>query len=89
MGASDHDVQKVFAALKNDKYKWRTIRGVSKEAGVTEDLVRQVLKEKEAEIVQSSVPSTKGEDLFASRETFESRSSFGERMLGAFKGRRR
>lgn len=83
------NVDRVLAALGNDKFKWRTVRGIAKEAEMREDEVRLVLKLKEDEVVQSSIPSTKGEDLFTLRETFASNSSIGTQLLGAFKGRAR
>ncbi|NVJ96699.1 MAG: hypothetical protein HWE25_01025 [Alphaproteobacteria bacterium] len=83
------NIDRVLAALGNDKFKWRTVRGLAKEAEVAEDEVRHVLKLKEDAVVQSSVPSTKGEDLFTLRETFASNNSIGSQLLGAFKGRAR
>lgn len=82
-------IEQVMKSLADDRYKWRTVRGVAKQVNAPEDMVRHVLKVKEADIVQSSVPSTKGEDLFTLRETFSANTSLGSRFLGALKGRAR
>ena len=89
MEPSDDDIQKVILALKNNQYKWRTVRGIARDSGLATDLVNLALKAKEDAIVQSSVPSTKGEDLFTLRETFSANTSIGSQFIGAFKGRAR
>ncbi len=89
MELSEDDIQKVILALENDQYKWRTVRGIARDSGLEKDLVHHVLKAKENAIVQSSVPSTKGEDLFTLRETFSANTSISAQLIGAFKGRAR
>ncbi|WP_417461336.1 hypothetical protein [Kordiimonas sp.] len=86
---SDELIEQVMGSLADDRYKWRTIRGVAKQVDAPEDMVRHIFKLKEEDIVQSSVPSTKGEDLFTLRETFSANTSLGSRFLGALKGRAR
>lgn len=88
-GLSEDDVQKVLKALADQRFKWRTVNGLAKDSGLDVSEVRQILKAKEELIVQSSVPSTKGEDLFTLRELYSTKESLGSQLLGAFKGRAR
>ena len=79
--------QKVFEALEDDRYEWRTPKGIAKQAGVSEEEVLSVLDNSSDNIVQSSVPSTNGAPLFTTRRHFQAKSSAFDKILGAFKGR--
>jgi len=84
---SDEDIEKVMNSLRNKRFKWRTVNGVAREAQVDPELVRHVIKTHDAEIVQSSVPSRKGEDLFTTRHNLGTSANTISRLVGAFKGR--
>jgi hypothetical protein len=79
--------EKVFEALEDEKYEWRTLQGIAKHAGVSEEKVLSILYNNTDRIVQSSVPSTKGAPLFTTKHHFHAKSSALDKMLGAFKGR--
>lgn len=84
----DPDVlKKVIAALENPKYKWRTIGGVAKEAGVGADIVLSVVTSAADTVVRSRVPSQAGHALFTTRARFRQSASVAERLHGAFTNR--
>lgn len=85
--SNDTIKQKVFEALEDDRYEWRTPKGIAKQAGISEEEVLLVLDDDTASIVQSSVPSTKGTPLFTTKRHFQVKSSAFDKILGAFKGR--
>ena len=78
---------KVFEALEDDKYEWRTPNGIAKQVGISAEEVMSVLVSNADSIVQSSVPSVKGAPLFTTKHHFHLKSSALDKMLGAFKGR--
>lgn len=81
------DVEEVFKALADTKYKWRTPRGVAEQLNIPEEEVLRVIMNDMEKIVQSSVPSTDGSPLFTTREHFLKTSSTFDKIIGAFKGR--
>ena len=79
--------QKVFPALEDDIYEWRTPKGIAIQAGISQEEVLLVLDYSTDSIVQSSVPSTDGAPLFTTRRHFRAKSSAFGKIFGAFKGR--
>jgi hypothetical protein len=65
----------VLKALNNPKYKWRTIRGIAKETNLDTATVLNVFEQSDSEIVRSSRPSKRGDELFATREHFTDQAS--------------
>jgi len=86
---SENLTSKVIQALENHEYKWRTVKGISKEIGESEKDVLLVIKQNMDVIVKSSVPSKDGEDLYTTRKHFNKSSSTMDKIIGAFKGRLR
>lgn len=83
----DVDVlEKVIAALENPKYKWRTIDGISREAGVAPDKVVDALKASDI-VARSSVASKSGDALFTTRARFRQSASVAQKLRGAFTNR--
>lgn len=80
-------LQAIRSALENPQFKWRTIPGVAKEAGVEPDLVRRALAAMSDSVVRSEVPSADGSDLFTTRDHFSEFASLSEKLLGAVKNR--
>ncbi len=87
MSISEKKIKAVMKALENEKFKWRTIDGVSKETGLSTDQVIDVLGGASDKIVRSSIQSPEGKALFTTRENFRKKSSAVERILGAIKNR--
>lgn len=79
--------QLILDALSDSRYKWRTPQGIAKQVGIPEQEVLQVIADHSDSIVQSSVSSTEGAQLFTTREHFHQTSSAIEKIVGAFKGR--
>jgi hypothetical protein len=73
---------KVFAALADSHYKFRTIRGISKATGLSEDAIVTVISQESKKVVVSSRKSTTGESLFTSRDRYEKSASFGDKIFG-------
>jgi len=81
------DVQKVLEALEDAKYRWRTVKGIAAATGLTEAAVLEVINAKRDAIIQSTIPSTTGEDLYTTRKHYLKKSGPVARMLGFFRGR--
>ncbi len=73
---------KVFAALADSDYKFRTIRGISKTTGLSEDAIVTVISQESKKVVVSSRKSTTGESLFTSRDRYEKSASLGDKIFG-------
>lgn len=80
-------IQKIFEALEDDRYEWRTSKGIAKQTGISEEEVLLVLDNSTDSIVQSSVPSIKGAPLYTTKRHFQAKSSAFDKIQGAFKGR--
>ncbi len=78
---------KIIMALNDEKYKWRTPKGIAKQVGCREKDVLSVIFDKQDMIVKSSVPSTNGEPLFSTRVNYYKHRSFIDGILGGLKGR--
>lgn len=60
----DPDEVKVFMALGGPEYTWRTISGISRQTGLSEDRVAQILAKYNLTLTrQSEVPSVSGSAL--------------------------
>ncbi len=84
---STEAVQSVLDALTSPDFKWRTVEGVAHETGLTQEIVHQAISEASDKIVRSSVPSSDGRELYATREHFREFASLSEKLLGAIKNR--
>ena len=61
---TDPDERKVFEALEDPQWDFRTVEGMVRTTGLSEEAVQNVI-EKFSELVrQSKVPDRKGRDLF-------------------------
>lgn len=76
----DDDQQNLWPRIKeafeSPKFKWRTIKGISEETGISVGLIEAIIVEKEDEIIQSRIPSIDGRDLFTTREHYKESNSF-------------
>jgi len=70
----------VVKALENDKYVWRTIRGVAKELNTTEEEIKKLIQEHISEVIKSSIPAETGEDLFTTRKHYRQKATFIDRV---------
>jgi hypothetical protein len=87
MEISEEQIQLILKALENPKFKWRTIDGISSEAGLSPEQVREAISAMSDKIVKSSIPSEDGRALFTSRKQFREKASAFEKIMGAIKNR--
>ncbi len=73
----------ILIALENHKYKWRTIEGISKETGLEPKTIKNELQNHDELIIQSSIQSINGEDLYTSRAHYRKKSSVIERITSS------
>jgi len=81
------DEEKLKRAFINPKYTWRTIRGISKETGLSNEVIQSYVASHGGVIVKSSSRNARGEQLFASREVYRSKASPFRRISAALKNR--
>lgn len=63
--------RKIFEALEDSQWQWRTLAALSGASGLPPEQVRQVVESKYPWLVRKSlVPSQKGEDLYTLQSSF-------------------
>jgi hypothetical protein len=79
-------IDKVVAALENNKYAWRTINGLIRETNFDFNEVFSVLKKLEAdgELVQARNPDEDGHDLFTTRNYYNRSRSFIDKIRASW-----
>lgn len=60
----------IKSSLENNRYKWRTTRGVVKETGLSFEEVEKAFRWHSDQVIKSSIPSDSGEDLFTTRQHY-------------------
>jgi len=65
----------VVKALENDKYKWRTVRGVAKQLDASQQEIMSLMTQHLDEVIKSAVPAETGEDLFTTRRHYRRKAS--------------
>ena len=65
--------QRVIKALENPKYEWRTLSGVSEETQLPLKEVQDILRKLGRQVIQSSIPDTRGHSLYTTREYYQRR----------------
>lgn len=79
--------QKVIQAFENPKYRWRTINGVAKEVGISQDDVRHVIDAMADNIIKSSAHTENGEELYTTRQHYRQKSNVLNRIVSSIKNR--
>jgi len=77
----------VIEALADDRFKWRTLKGISRQLFIDKDQIISVIEKNPDIIIQSSITSKKGEQLFTTRDHYRHKSSGFDRFMGGLKGR--
>lgn len=75
------NVELVISALENPKFDWRTIRGIARETGLSEDQVEDTLSDMPNIVVRSS--DENGKPLFTTRRHYDQHESLGRKFLSA------
>lgn len=78
---------KIKKAFENEKYEWRTVKGVAKEANTSYEIVQSYVSSHGDELVKSSARNDKGERLFTSRKNYRDRTGPGARILSILRNR--
>jgi hypothetical protein len=80
-------VHKIYSALENPNFKWRTISGISKETGIQTEIIERALSKISVKIVRSDSLSTTGEQLYTTRSHYLQKESILGRFVAALKNR--
>ncbi len=67
---TDERERKIFEALEDPRWDWRTVRALSKASGLEPEKVLTIITKYPHLIRKSAVPSEKGEDLFTLQSRF-------------------
>jgi hypothetical protein len=79
----------VISALEDDRWEWRTLPGVASDTGLPEAEVRKIIDESRDVVIRSEVSSVAGEPLFTTARHWDHKASVGQKLLGAFRNRRK
>jgi hypothetical protein len=77
----------VMDALENEKYDWRTLRGIARETGFSKEKIPGILAQEKDNIIQSPTPSDKGEELYTTRNRYLETASPGQKIIWSLKNR--
>jgi len=79
----------VLAALESPRFKWRTIKGISKETGFEPSRIRSALRylANQGIAIRSSALDPSGAELYTTRKHFKQRASFWELLGAGFRNR--
>ena len=72
---TDPSERKIFEALEDPKWEWRTVAALSGASGLSQEEVRRVLRSHPGLVRKSIVPSHKGAELYTLQRRFFDRQS--------------
>ncbi len=72
--------KKLFEALEDPKWEWRTISALSKASGLDQEGTRRVLRKYPILVRQSVIPASNGEDLYTLQRRYFERQSTLEKF---------
>ena len=73
----------VLRALEDPEWDWRTVQGVVRDTGLTEELITAILEASPDEVIRSRVPDARGRALYTTRRHYTSRRGFLDRFRTA------
>lgn len=81
--------QTVINALEDNRYKWRTIKGIVKQTNMPEEIISRAISilSESGKVVQSSVPSKDGQQLFTTRTHYRKKSPITSRLSAILRNR--
>ena len=71
---------KIFEALEDPKWEWRTISALSKASGLNQESTRRVLQKYPVLVRQSALPAPNGEELYTLQRRHFERQSLLEKV---------
>lgn len=71
----------VVRALEDDRYDWRTVGGIAREIGATNQEIISVLNSMSDQIVRATAED--GKSLFTTRKHYEKTHGLGDKLLSA------
>jgi hypothetical protein len=77
------DAGLVLRALRNPKYKWRSIDGIARETRLSRDRIEDILAEEKSIVLRSSLPDRKGRALFTTVDHYKAHSSIISKVWSA------
>jgi hypothetical protein len=77
------DSSLVLDALRNPKYKWRTIDGIMRDTELSRERVETALAEEKNTILRSSLPDRKGRALYTTADHYKAHSSVMSKVWSA------
>ncbi len=72
---------KIFEALEDPRWDWRTLNALSRASGLDDEGTRRVLRKYPVLVRQSEVPGPNGEELYTLQSRYFDRKSFLEKVL--------
>lgn len=79
--------REIRRAFENEKYDWRTVRGIAKESGTSHEEVRLYISHHGEELVKSSALNSEGEQLYTTRSHYKQRVGLGSRITSILRNR--
>lgn len=77
---SDPLETKVFEALEDPRWEWRTIPALSRASGLDHEGIRRILRKYPVLVRRSAVPAPSGEDLYTLQSRYFDRQSLFEKV---------
>ncbi|WP_155027727.1 hypothetical protein [Burkholderia pseudomallei] len=72
--------EKIWAAIKGSKYKWRTSRGIAKDTGLPMPQVEKILNNSDL-FIKARKGNSQGQPLFSTKDKYETQFGFAQRLL--------
>ena len=72
--------EKVIRSLEDQKWDWRTVEGVAKDAGLSSGAVSYILESDPDTFIRSRVPDKDGRPLYSTRDHYALKRGFLDRL---------
>lgn len=82
LGYPYDNVRRVRESLESARYKWRTIKGISRETNIDPETVHAIINTQN-DLIQRSRPSKDGQELFTTRVHYNKLASPAEKIKSA------
>lgn len=79
--------EKVFKALDNPEFKWRTIKGITDETGLDFEVVYDCVCQNRDQIVESVVPDVRNRPLYTTRANWLRQATWWDHIRAILRNR--